>query len=85
VSVDLGVALRIRSRTEAVTSSTPESIESLTQAQAISRTTLLTGHVLGNVLQTVGAIVIVSAVGLVIGFRPTTGQFNGSSRSLCSR
>jgi ABC-2 type transport system permease protein len=39
----------------------------------ISRASVLTGHVLANVAQTMLAIVIVVLVALVIGFRPTTG------------
>jgi ABC-2 type transport system permease protein len=40
---------------------------------AISRAAVLSGHVIANVLQTMLAIVIVVAVALLIGFRPTTG------------
>jgi ABC-2 type transport system permease protein len=39
----------------------------------ISRASVLTGHVLGNVLQTMLAVVIVVGVALLIGFRPTAG------------
>ena len=39
----------------------------------ISRTSVLTGHVAGSVVQTALAIIAVMAVALLIGFRPTTG------------
>jgi ABC-2 type transport system permease protein len=39
----------------------------------ISRASVLTGHVVANVLQTMLAVAIVVAVAIVIGFRPTTG------------
>ena len=39
----------------------------------ISRASVLTGHVVANVLQTMLAVVIVVAVGVLIGFRATTG------------
>jgi ABC-2 type transport system permease protein len=39
----------------------------------IARVSVLTGHVLGSVIQTMLAIAIVMAVALLIGFRPTTG------------
>ena len=48
-----------------------EGIVARFRTMAISRASFLTGHVLGNVLQTMVALVIVLAVALVIGFRPT--------------
>jgi ABC-2 type transport system permease protein len=38
----------------------------------ISRTSVLTGHVVGSVVQTVLAVAVVMFVAVVIGFRPTT-------------
>ncbi|MFI5952448.1 ABC transporter permease [Cryptosporangium sp. NPDC051539] len=43
------------------------------RSMAISRTAFLTGHVLGNVLQTMAAVVLVTVVALAIGFRPDAG------------
>jgi ABC-type transport system involved in multi-copper enzyme maturation permease subunit len=43
------------------------------RTMAISRTSVLAGHVIGSVLQTIVALVIVSFVAVLIGFRPTTG------------
>jgi ABC-2 type transport system permease protein len=39
----------------------------------IARVSVLTGHVIGSVIQTMLAVFIVLAVALLIGFRPTTG------------
>jgi ABC-2 type transport system permease protein len=50
-----------------------EGIVARFRTMAISRAAVLTGHVLGAVIQTMLAIVIVVAVALLIGFRPTTG------------
>ena len=43
------------------------------RTMAIGRTSVLTGHVIGSVIQTMLALAIVMIVALVIGFRPTTG------------
>jgi hypothetical protein len=43
------------------------------RTMAIARGAVLTGHVIGSVIQTMLAVVIVMAVALLIGFRPTTG------------
>ncbi len=43
------------------------------RTMAIARVSVLTGHVVGSVIQTMLALVIVTAVALLIGFRPTTG------------
>lgn len=43
------------------------------RTMAIARSAVLAGHLLGAVLQTLLATVIVVAVALAIGFRPTTG------------
>jgi ABC-2 type transport system permease protein len=50
-----------------------EGIVARFRTMAISRGSFLTSHVLGNVIQTMLAIVIVGVVALVIGFRPTAG------------
>jgi ABC-2 type transport system permease protein len=43
------------------------------RTMAIARGAVLAGHIVGSVFQTMLAIVIVTAVALLIGFRPTTG------------
>lgn len=43
------------------------------RTMAIARGAVLTGHVLGSVIQTMLAIAVVTAVALLIGFRPTSG------------
>ena len=43
------------------------------KTMAVSRASVLAGHVIGSVIQTVLAVALVLGVGLLIGFRPTTG------------
>jgi ABC-2 type transport system permease protein len=43
------------------------------RTMAIARGSVLTGHVIGSVIQTMLAIAIVMVVAVLIGFRPTTG------------
>ena len=43
------------------------------RTMAISRASVLTGHVVGSIFQTTLAIAVVMAVAVLIGFRPTTG------------
>ena len=50
-----------------------EGIVARFRTMAISRSSFLTGHVVGNVLQTMAAVAIVAAVAVAIGFRPATG------------
>jgi ABC-2 type transport system permease protein len=50
-----------------------EGITARFRTMAISRAAVLAGHVLGNTIQALIAVVLVLAVGLLIGFRPTAG------------
>jgi ABC-2 type transport system permease protein len=50
-----------------------EGITARFRTMAISRTAVLAGHVLGNTVQTVVALVLVLGVGLLLGFRPSAG------------
>lgn len=50
-----------------------EGITARFRTMAIARASVLAGHVLGNALQALIAVVLVLAVGLLIGFRPTAG------------
>ncbi len=43
------------------------------KTMAVSRSSVLVGHVVGSVIQTMLALLIVVLVALLIGFRPTTG------------
>ena len=43
------------------------------RTMAISRASVLTGHVLGSMIQTMLSIAVVIGVALLIGFRPTAG------------
>ena len=50
-----------------------EGIVARFRTMAIARASVLTGHVVGSVIQTALALVVVMGVALLIGFRPTTG------------
>ena len=50
-----------------------EGIVARFRTMAIARVSVLTGHVLGSIIQTLVSLVIVFAVGLAIGYRPTAG------------
>ncbi|BDZ44421.1 ABC transporter permease [Naasia aerilata] len=50
-----------------------EGITARFRTMAISRAAVLAGHVLGNTLQAILAVVIVLGVGLLVGFRPSAG------------
>jgi len=50
-----------------------EGITARFRTMAISRAAVLAGHVLGNTIQALIAVVLVLGVGLLIGFRPTAG------------
>jgi len=41
------------------------------RTMAISRTAVLTGHVVGSLIQTLGGMALITAVALLVGFRPT--------------
>ena len=50
-----------------------EGIVARFRTMAISRASVLTGHVVGSTIQTALALALVMGVALLIGFRPTTG------------
>ena len=50
-----------------------EGIVNRFRTMAISRGSLLTGHVVGSLIQTIIAMAVVAAVALLVGFRPETG------------
>ena len=50
-----------------------EGIVARFRTMAISRAAVLTGHVIGSMIQTLIGLVIVAAIALAIGFRPTAG------------
>jgi len=45
----------------------------------IARVSVLTGHVLGAVIQAAFALAIVAGTALLLGFRPTAGRSTGSA------
>jgi ABC-2 type transport system permease protein len=50
-----------------------EGITARFRTMAISRASVLAGHVIGNTLQAIIAVALLFGVGLLVGFRPTTG------------
>jgi ABC-2 type transport system permease protein len=50
-----------------------EGITARFRTMAISRASVLAGHVIGNTLQAIIAVALLLGVGLLVGFRPTTG------------
>jgi ABC-2 type transport system permease protein len=50
-----------------------EGITARFRTMAISRASVLAGHVIGNTIQAIIAVALLLAVGLLVGFRPTTG------------
>ncbi len=50
-----------------------EGITARFRTMAISRASVLAGHVLGNTIQALIAVILVLGVGLLVGFRPTAG------------
>ena len=57
----------------AVCSDMTEGIVNRLRTMAISRGSVLTGHVVGSMIQTLASIAFVIAVALALGFRPTAG------------
>ena len=60
-----------------------EGITARFRTMAISRASVLAGHVLGNTLQAIIAVALVLGVSLLVGFRPTAGpvEWLGRRRS----
>jgi len=56
-----------------VTMDMTEGIIARFRTMAISRTSVLTGHVIGSMIQTMMCLVLVLAVAVAIGYRPDTG------------
>ncbi len=57
----------------AISTDMTEGIINRFRTMAISRTAVLTGHVLGSTLQTLASNVVVVVIAVAIGFRPTAG------------
>jgi ABC-2 type transport system permease protein len=51
------------------------------RTMAISRASVLTGHVVGSLTQTMLSLVLVIGVALLAGFRPPLARSTGSGRS----
>jgi ABC-2 type transport system permease protein len=60
----------------AVCSDMTEGIINRFRTMAIARTSILTGHVVGSMIQTLISIAFVIAIAIAIGFRPTAGPLD---------
>ncbi|MQA02817.1 MAG: ABC transporter permease [Streptosporangiales bacterium] len=69
----IGVAGSAQGTAIAVAMDMTEGIVARFRTMAIARASVLTGHVLGAVIQTMLALVVVMAVALLVGFRPSAG------------
>jgi ABC-2 type transport system permease protein len=69
----LTIALAAQGTAISVAIDMTEGIVARFRTMAISRASVLTGHVVGSVIQTALALVVIMGVALLIGFRPTTG------------
>jgi ABC-2 type transport system permease protein len=67
----LAIASASVSTAVAVNTDMTEGIINRFRTMAIARVSVLTGHVLGSVIQTVGAAVVVTGIALALGFRPS--------------
>src|SRR6266545_1551734 len=67
------VAAAVQGTAISVAMDMTEGIIARFRTMAISRASVLTGHVLGSVIQTMFSLAVVIGVALLIGFRPTTG------------
>ena len=65
--------LAIRPTAVAVCTAMTEGIINRFRTMSISRTAILTGHVVGSTIQTLISIALVIAVAIALGFRPTAG------------
>ena len=54
------------------------------RTMSIARSSVLAGHVVGSVIQSMLALAIVLVVALLIGFRPTTGPLEWPRPPACS-
>ncbi len=69
----LAVAAEAQVTAISVATDMKEGIIARFRAMNISRGSVLTGHVLGSVIQAMISVAVVAGVGLLIGFRPTAG------------
>ena len=69
----LGVASAAQGTAISVSTDMTSGIIARFRTMPISRAAVLTGHVLGNVLQTIAGVAIVFALAVLVGFRATTG------------
>jgi ABC-2 type transport system permease protein len=67
------ITAAIQGATISVAMDMTEGIVDRFRTMAIARVSVLTGHVLGSLIQTIVGIALVTGVALLVGFRPTAG------------
>jgi len=67
------IAIGAISTATAVCTDMTEGIIARFRTMAIARTSILTGHVMGSMIQTIASVVCVIGVSLLMGFRPSAG------------
>jgi ABC-2 type transport system permease protein len=67
------IAAAVQGTTISVAMDMTEGIVDRFRTMAIARVSILTGHVLGSLIQTMLSIAVIIGVALLIGFRPTAG------------
>jgi len=69
----MAVASAVNGTAVSVSMDMTEGIIARFRTMAIFRPSVLTGHVVGSLVQTLGSVAIVTVVALLVGFRPTAG------------
>jgi ABC-2 type transport system permease protein len=69
--VIMTVAAAVQGTATSVAMDMYEGIIARFRTMAISRTAVLTGHVVGSLIQTLGSMAVVTGVALLVGFRPS--------------
>ena len=75
------VAAAANGRAVLVAMDMTEGIIARFRTMAIARASVLTGHVLGSVIQALLGVTVVIGIALALGFRPTAGPLHGSPPS----
>ena len=75
--VVLTVAAAVQGTAISVAMDMYEGIIARFRTMAISRTAVLTGHVVSSLIQTMGSMAVITGVALLVGFRPNATPWNG--------
>ena len=69
----MAVSASIQGTAISISMDMTEGIIARFRTMAISQTAVLTGHVIGSMIQTIASIAVVVVVAMLVGFRPTAG------------